>query len=208
MATVHGRLIEFEGIDGSGKLTQATLLQDRLLKRGGSVSLYSYPDYRSEYGQRIKSFLAGDIHLTGEEQFLLYMLDIVKDKPYVREGLQSNEFVVMDRYYISTIAYQCVNGVDYARAKKLVKLMELPTPSVVFYLDIPPSVSLARKRREKGTGDRFEEDSRLLGGVSLLYDRLMRDRFPTANWIRLDGMEQPEAIHERVFAAVEKMDSE
>lgn len=206
MATVHGRLIEFEGIDGSGKQTQAALLRERLLKRGVRVSSYSYPDYRSDYGQQIKSFLAGDIHLTGEEQFLIYLLDMVKDKPRVRQRLESDEFVVMDRYYLSTIAYQCANGVDYARAKKLVRLMELPTPSVVFYLDIPPSVSRERKRREKGAGDRFEEDARLLGGVGLLYDRLMRERFPTANWIRLDGMEQPEVIHERVLAAVEKMD--
>jgi len=73
-------LIDFEGIDGSGKMTQSKLLKNELLKRGFEIADFSYPDYDSEYGRRIKGFLDAKLNLSIDEQFLLYLIDIVKNK--------------------------------------------------------------------------------------------------------------------------------
>ena len=194
-----GALVCFEGIDGAGKNTQSTLLVKKMQERGRRVSLHSYPDYGSRYGKIIREFLDGKINLDVNELFLLYLLDMVKDKREINEELSRGDIVVMDRYFITTIAYQCAGGFDYGDARKIEEVMRLPVPSLTVYLDVSVDVSLERKLRQKGHADRFEQNKQYLSKVKEMYDRLYSEKYSGAVWTRIDATERPEGIHEKVL---------
>lgn len=197
-----GLLVVFEGIDGSGKQTQTRLLCETLTSRGIPARAYSYPDYGSRYGHLIGAFLKGEFSLTSREQFLLYLLDIVKDRERVQQDLHNGEVVLMDRYFLSTIAYQSAQHIGYEPAKQIVTLLDLPTPSLVFYLHTPVEIAMERKRHQKGRGDILEENRALLQDVSRIYQQMMREGFPSANWVRIDGTADLNTIHQQVLAKV------
>jgi dTMP kinase len=199
-----GILIDFEGIDGSGKETQSRLLERELSRREFPVALFSYPDYKSEYGKIIKDFLEGKINLNPDEQFLLYLLDIAKDKEEVRQKLQSKYVVIMDRYFPSTIAYQCANHFDYEVAKEMIRLINLPVPSIIFYLEIPVNIAQRRKNKQNGTGDRFEMDVEFLGKVIKIYGKMMEEHFPS-RWVKLSSKDGPESINRKILSRVEDL---
>jgi dTMP kinase len=196
-----GVLIVFEGIDGSGKRTLVNLLANTLQEKGVGNVVYSYPDYGSEYGKIIKMFLDEKIELNVTAQFLLYLLDIVKDKEKVVADLNRGLVVIMDRYFPATIAYQCTGGFNYEVAKQMVKLVELPVPNLLFYIEVPIKVSFARKKAQKGTMDRFEKDRLFQGQVAENYLRLCEENFP-AKWVKFDGIERPEKLAKKLYATV------
>ncbi len=192
-----GKLLVLEGTDGAGKATQSKLLREWLEGKGFKVASFSYPDYSSQYGKIIESFLYSKIQLSVDEQFLVYILDMVKDIGKVRKALDEG-FVLMDRYLFSTIAYQCANGFDYQRAKALTWMLGLEQPLAVFYINIPLSVSMARKGKQKAEAgeseDKFEKDQQLLTMVRHNYDTLMKDKFYSENWFVVDGSGDKNAV--------------
>jgi dTMP kinase len=192
-----GKLLVLEGTDGSGKATQVKLLRERLEKRGAKVYNLSYPDYESIYGRIINDFLHFKISLGVEEQFFVYLLDMIKDKDKVKKALEESDFVIMDRYLFSTLSYQCSNGFDYDRAKDLIKLMGLNKPFAVFYIDVPVEVSMQRKKIQKqsvGEVDKFERDKALLTSVKQIYEKLITEKFFSDNWLRVEGAGTPESV--------------
>ena len=198
-------LIDFEGIDGSGKRTQSKLLKKELLKKGFKVADFSYPDYDSEYGKLIKGFLEGKLNLSSDEQFLLYLIDIVKNKEEVKQKLRKGHIVIMDRYFLSTIAYQSANNFDYEVAKAVTKLIQLPLPSVIFYIEIPLDIAYRRKSKQKGIVDRFEGNTKFLTKVVNVYERLIKEQFPSSNWIKLDGTEDPGLLNNEILLKLEEL---
>jgi thymidylate kinase len=139
-----------------------------------------------------------------DEQFLLYLLDIAKDKGKVRQKLQNEYVVIMDRYFLSTIAYQCANHFDYEAAKEMIKLINLPVPSIIFYLEIPINVAQRRKNRQKGIGDRFEMDVEFLGKVIKIYGKMMEEHFPS-RWVKLNSKDEPESLNRKILSSVEEL---
>lgn len=200
-----GVLIDFEGIDGAGKRTQSNLLADRLRQRQLPVAVHSYPDYRSRYGMVIKEFLGSRISLTVEEQLLLYLLDMIKDKERVQQMVHQRHTVIMDRYFPSTVAYQCARGFPYEKAKRIVESTDLPVPSVIFYLQMPVDVTRPRMTQRGVNLDRFEVDAEFLAKVQAMYERMIAENFPSSIWRTLDGTQQPEVIHAQILSAVEQL---
>lgn len=200
-----GVLVDFEGIDGAGKKTQSNLLAEELRQRQLSVTVHSYPDYRSRYGMVIKEFLNSRISLTVDEQVFLYLLDMIKDKQKLQQMLRQRHTVIMDRYFPSTIAYQCARGFSYEKAKRIVESTDLPVPSVIFYLQMPVDVTRPRMT-QRGVGlDQFEVDGEFLSNVRAMYDRMIAEDFPSAIWRTLDGTKQPEVIHAQILSEVDQL---
>ncbi|WP_026883340.1 dTMP kinase [Clostridium akagii] len=199
---MRGLLINLEGLDGSGKLTQAKMLKQRLQSLGYEAYVFTYPKYTSKYGEIIKKFLFNSIDLCVEEQFLLHLLDMVRDKAEIKKQLELGNFVILDRYYPSTIAYQCSNGFNFDNAIEIIKNLSLPLPSIVFYLDITPDESSRRKKLQNGVLDRFEKDTKLLKNVSIIYEKIRCKQFSENNWAKIDASKTRVDIHEQLMQAI------
>ena len=206
---MKGKLFVIEGIDGTGKGTQLKLLEEHLSKRGQKVWYRHYPDYDRDYGRMIREYLDRKRVLSGvEELFMLYLIDMIKDRAEVSEELRAGKILIMDRYFISTVAYQSASGFDYGKAKSIEELFALQRPDIVFYIDLPVQEAMARTERqrvndENRNSDAHESDRAFQERICEFYERMIREGFGTEKWVRLDGRERPEEIHKRIAMVVD-----
>ena len=188
----RGLLIAFEGLDQSGKQTQAELLRDRLTSDGRSVRLLSFPDYQTAIGGEIGRGLRGEREYTADVMQLLYVANRYEWKGKIVHEKDAGTIVVCDRYLASSIAYGEAQGLDVAWLTEIQKY--LPQPDITFLLDIPPDVSARRKTQDR---DKYERDLALLGRVRDSYIRQS-----AAGWVRLDADRDRDAVAADVYAAV------
>ncbi len=149
-------LIAIEGIDGAGKTTISRFLRDELEKRGFSVVLLKEPT-DGEYGRKIKE---AEKRFEPEEELKLFLLDRKENvEKNVLPALKDGKVVIMDRYYISSMAYQGARGLDMDEIRRMNEEVA-PKPDLVVILDVSPQEGL---RRIGKRGDRtiFEEESYL-----------------------------------------------
>ena len=185
-----------EGIDGAGKATQTKILKEALEKEGKKVSTYSYPDYSSVYGERIKAFLYKKIDLNVDELFMDYIIDMVKDRNNIIDEVKKGNYVIIDRFFFSTLAYQSAGGFSYENGKQIVKLLDMPVVDKVFYINVPVDISMQRKEKQKGKMDvdKFESNKNFLSNVSTFYDKLKGEGFHAKAWEEIDGSKSIEEI--------------
>src|SRR5258708_39110698 len=114
-------LIDLEGIDGSGKGTQARVLCDRFAQAGVSAALVSFPRYEAtRFGRAVGEFLNGRFgSLQQVHPFLVSLLfagDRFESKEFLVQAIKSHAVVVLDRYVPSNVAHQAskVEGPDRA----------------------------------------------------------------------------------------------
>lgn len=150
--------ISFEGIEGSGKSTQARLLSDYLRTKGRNVLLTEEPG-GTKIGLKIRSLLLEpENRMDPLTELLLYYSSRAQ---HVREiiypALLQNTILITDRFTDSTIAYQgCARGIDMTIINTLNEIVvpELK-PSLTFLLDINVEEGLRRNRHAQKK-DRFE----------------------------------------------------
>ena len=146
-------LISFEGIDGSGKTTQARKLYEFLRSKGRKVSLYREPG-GTKAGERVREILLKE-DLTPRSELLLFeasRAELVEKR--IKDNLRDGFIVILDRYTLSTLAYQGYGkGIDL---KVIEKLNNFATggiePDLIFLLDVSVDVALKRKKEK----NRFE----------------------------------------------------
>ena len=187
-----GLLIAFEGLDQSGKQTQAELLRDRLTSGGRSVRLLSFPDYQTAIGAEIGRALRGEREYGPYVMRLLYVANRYEWKAEIVREIEAGTILVCDRYRASTVAYGEAHGLDAAWLTEIQKY--LPQPDITFLLDIPPDVSARRKTEDR---DKYERDLALLARVRDSYLRQAQ-----AGWVRLDATRDRDAVATDVFAEV------
>ena len=150
--------ISFEGIDGSGKSTQAKLLIEKLNSKSIETCFVREPG-GTKISEEIRSILLDD---KGEEMssrteaLLMCASRAQLTKNIIMPELKSGKWVIADRYSDSTLAYQGGGrGIDL---DWLVKLNEFATfgiqPDVTFYIDVDSDIGL--QRRNSISGDRIE----------------------------------------------------
>jgi dTMP kinase len=188
-----GLLIAFEGLDQSGKQTQAERLRDRLTAAGRNVRLLSFPDYHTAIGAEIGRALRGERDYAPDVMQLLYVANRYERKKDILRELEAGTILVCDRYLASSVAYGDAQGLDRDWLLEIQK--HLPQPDVTFLLDIPPEVSARRKTQER---DRYERDLALLGRVRDSYLRLAA----SPGWMRLDADRDRGAVADDVIAAI------
>jgi dTMP kinase len=206
-----GIFITLEGVEGSGKTTQAALLADELRRRGHRVTLTREPG-GTRAGEAIRAiFLDPAVSLGVAAELLLVLAaraQHVREK--LRPALAAGEIVISDRYSDSTTAYQ-----GHGRGFDLKLLGELNRlasdgiqPNLTIVLDCPAAIGLARTQtRVRGSArayDRFE-------GEQIDFHRRVREGFLTiaraepARVRVIDSTRELEAVTADILMAVESL---
>ncbi|MBY0497875.1 MAG: dTMP kinase [Cyanobacteria bacterium] len=188
-----GHLIAFEGLDQSGKQTQAERLLAAFRAAGHNTEFLTFPEYTTAIGEEIDRALHGKRDYQPDTLQLLYIANRFEFRPRITSWLESGTMVVCDRYLASSIAYGEAQGVDAQWLTEIQKF--LPPPSLTIFLDMPPEVSLTRKQADR---DKFERDMPLLSRVRESY--LRQAKQPA--WIRLEAGRDKDAVSADVMAAV------
>ncbi|NLM70897.1 MAG: dTMP kinase [Synergistaceae bacterium] len=196
--------ITLEGIDGSGKSTQAELLVRALRERCLPIRpvVWTREPGGWEGGDWIRErILKGEYSHRMSELFLFLMDRCEHVKKTILPALEHG-IVICERYTDSTLAYQSWGrGIQSERIETLFKWCGFPVPNLTIWLDLPVDKALGRLSR-RGDFDRFESEGvafleRVREGYSFLARR-DPDRI-----IRLDALEEPDALSGRLVAALE-----
>ena len=158
----RGILVALEGIDGTGKSTQARCLAAIFREQGYAVSLLREPTV-SPWGRRLREAMQTGHRLLAPSQELdLFLHDRRYDVAvHIEPALAARQLVLMDRYYFSTIAYQGALGIAPEHIQRLNEAFA-PVPDLVFVLLAPPAQALERIRQARGqAGDAFEREDYL-----------------------------------------------
>jgi dTMP kinase len=190
---MRGLLVVFEGLDQSGKQTQAERLQERLAAAGRTVRLLSFPSYDTHLGGEIGRLLHGEREYGADTAQLLYIANRFEWKPEIEMELARGTVVVCDRYQASSIAYGEAFGLDPVWLADIQKY--LPQPDLTVLLDIDPQVSASRKTANR---DKFERDLALLGRVRQSYLR----QAAGPGWLRVDAGRDRDVVAADVHAAI------
>jgi dTMP kinase len=202
---LKGRLITFEGIDGSGKSTQIGMLENELIKLGVAFKTFREPG-GTDLSEKIRTILLDkeNIELISTAESLLFaaaraQLTTEQIKPAIEKG----EFVICDRFTDSTIAYQ-----GYGRGLDIKQLEEINyiataglTPDITFILDISPEA--AAVRMEAKASDRMEETGvdffrRIRGGYHQIKDQ------NTNRYRLINGEQSPENVFKEIKEIIMK----
>jgi dTMP kinase len=189
----RGLLIAFEGLDQSGKQTQAELLRDRLTGKGRTARLLSFPDYHTSIGAEIGRALHGERNYGADVMQLLYIANRYEYRQAIIDAKTEGTILVCDRYLASSVAYGETQGLDRAWLVEIQKY--LPAPDVTILLDIPPEASARRKSHDR---DKFERDLSLLVRVRESYMK----QSAGAGWVRIDADRDRDAVAADVWSAV------
>ena len=190
-----GLLIAFEGLDQSGKQTQAELLRDRLIAAGRSVFLLSFPDYGTPIGEEIERALRGARNYAPDVMQLLYVANRYEWRTEIERRRSDGEILICDRYLASSVAYGEAQGLDPTWLLEIQR--HLPQPDLTFLLDIVPEVSARRKTSDR---DKYERDLALLGRVRNSYLSLAEKD----GWVRLSADRDRLLVATDVWTAVER----
>jgi dTMP kinase len=195
---MKGRFVVFEGIDGAGKTTQATLLLEELQRRGIKAEKIREPG-ATWVGERIRALLLDNAsQMDTVCELFLYMAaraQLVQEK--IRPLLNQGTWVVCDRYLYSSAAYQGeAGGIGIGNVMKVGEVaIDGAVPDRVFLLDMEPGAA-ARRTPEK-QADRIEKRG-------LEYQNKVRKGFrKLKRWLGrslviLDASRPPEEIHRDV----------
>lgn len=216
-----GTMIVFEGIDGSGKATQAEMLFSRLEKEGKEVEKIAFPRYGESSARKVEQYLAGELEdLDTEEVAKLYAHDRKEASEMMQRWLSMGRVVIVDRYVGSNMGHQ---GGKMQNKQQRTEFFEwlyeyeyvalgIPKPDVQIFLDVKPQVSgVLRKKDTQRKGDIHENNTSHLENAYDSYQDFIRfsqergDRFFTVQCEADGGMRSVDAIHSDVWQCVRGM---
>lgn len=197
MKKLEGKLIVFEGIDGTGKSTQAKMLAAELTREGYDA-VYDYEPTRGPWGMKVRNAAAGGNRLPIEEE-VEALLNDRKDHAdlLIAPALRSGKVVVLDRYYLSMMAYQGASGADVDEIRRRNEEIA-PVPDIVFLLELSVETALERISGRGNGQDAFESRA-FLQRVSEIYSSM---DLPCIH--RIDATGDAEEVHRRVLIELGK----
>ncbi len=155
---LRGCLVVFEGIDGTGKSTQIKLLAQYLRERGLEV-VTDYEPTRGKWGMKVReAAIAGD-RLGIEEEIDCLLQDRREHvRDLIEPALARGAWVLLDRYYLSMMAYQGASGVSVEDIREWNEAFAT-VPDIAFWLDIPMEEAVRRMRERGNVADAFENEA-------------------------------------------------
>jgi len=192
----NGRLIVFEGIDGTGKSTQLHLLQ-RYLEACGNRVVATREPTDGEYGQAIRSLYHSRNTLSREEELALFMNDRREHvTTVIAPALALGRIVLCDRYFLSTAAYQGAAGLD----PELIIAQNgfAPPPDLALVFELDPREAVRRITEHRGELPNDFEQLDYLQKVDTVFRSM---RLPYIR--RIDASPAADQIQQRVRTLVD-----
>ena len=191
---VRGAFILFEGVDRSGKTTQASRLVQHLNATGRKTVSLKCPDRTSATGTILDSYLRREVEMNDVSVHLLFSANRWEMYSSLLNYLRSGVNVVMDRYVYSGVAFSaCKPGMNKEWCMNTER--GLPRPDVVLYLDV------ADARSRTGWGEERYETSEFQTRVRTTFDSLIRTE--DVNWCVVDGNQSVDDVTSHVRDVVD-----
>lgn len=222
-----GKLIVFDGNDGSGKQTQVRVLIERLEKEGKQVRTIDFPQYdRNFFGKAIADGQCGNFGTDWTELdprivSVFYAADRFETSPRIKKWLEDGYVVILDRYVSANQIHQGQKIDDLMERRGFLSwlsrmeysVFQIPKPDVVFYLNVPLERNL--ENLKKKNPEQYKEGREDRTETSLKY--LTRSRecglwlaSQDNGWIKIDcaegqAMRKVEDIHEEIYLKIKEM---
>ncbi len=202
-----GKFIVFEGIDGSGKTTQARLLAAALGELGREVVLTAEPT-AFPTGRALREALSGKTKKTECQMAVMFTDDRIEHNIHPTEGIRAllarGVYVICDRYYYSTLAYQG-STTDYNWVKSMnLDCPEIAHPDMCIYIDLLPKQSLERIARGRESVEIYE-NLQTLTAVRDKFLSVIDDLRGRDNICIVDGYRTQDEVFRDIFAIVSKL---
>ena len=220
---MSGKLIVFEGTDGSGKATQARLLCQRLEREGIPYQEIDFPRYGKPSAAMVQEYLDGNLgkkpgDVNAYAASLFFSMDrYASYKQDWGDFYEAGGLIVADRYTTSNAVHQASTLPESERKAYLdwlfdleYRLLGLPKPNLVIYLDMPTEITeQMMRRREQTTGTHaeiHEQDEAYLKNCRANAKEIVK----ACGWSVVDCAEDekprtPEDIHAQVYQLVKKL---
>ncbi|SEW10307.1 dTMP kinase [Chitinophaga sp. YR573] len=227
---IKSKFFAVEGLDGAGKSTQIALLTDYFNARGIETRFVHFPrSQEGVFGELIAKFLRGEFGDVKQVHPQLVALLFAEDRKAfaktINEWQQSGHVVLVDRYVLSNIAFQCAKLTSENEKQELrewINMFEyehnqIPKPDLSFYLDVPfafteKALTERRSGEERkylnGKDDIHEKDFSLQLAVKHEYDVLVNtdNTITKITCYNEDKQMKPIAdIHAEIISNIEKI---
>ncbi len=187
-----GIFLVIEGLDGSGKTTQATLLAEKFF-RAYNVLLTAEPS-RGKIGSFIReSCLYEQERLPTEAEALLFAADRIEHmQTELKPALDEGRLVICDRYIYSSLAYQGSAGLSLDWIKTInARALQ---PDICIFIDVPPEKVIERLQRKKSVMETLETQQK----VREVYMKYVEK----GELVRVDGDKEKEQVAEDLYKTV------
>lgn len=196
--TYPGRLIVFEGIDGTGKTTQIQLTAKALGDRGIDVVCTKEPT-DGEYGQQIREIYQNRYAVSREQELELFVADRLDHVHTVLEPmLTAGRIILCDRYFLSTVAYQGAAGLEVERIIALNRFA--PQPDLALLFEAPPAMGITRITSSRGEQPNDFEQAKNLTKVAAIFASLKQPYIR-----RIDATGSIDTVHQAVMQEVDPL---
>jgi len=189
----RGKLIVFEGANGSGKTTQVKLILKKLKKEGYNICHMKYPQYNKFYGNLTHRYLKGEFGKLEEVSpylaSLLYACDRWSKRDELRRWLKEGKIVISDRYVSTSQIF--LSGIFKQKKKQdemikwignlEYKVNKMPNPNFTVYLDVPLKLSLKLIKKRNNGKDIQEKDITYLKRTENISKKLIKSN----KWITI-----------------------
>ncbi len=186
-----GIIIAFEGIDQSGKSTQSKMFAERLKKMRYDVEYLHFHDIETPLGKEIQLFLEGKRKYSPLVRQLLFAANRYERHEDIGAMIKEKDFIVIDRYIPSGLAYGMVNGIELNWMLQVESMLH--QPNIVVLIDVSSKVSRPRKSEENK--DIYEKDLVFLDKVREAYLNLAE----MFGWIIVSGEGSLEQVHNNIW---------
>jgi len=183
-------IIVIEGGDQAGKKTQTALLAKALKARKLKTKIFSFPDYSTPIGKKIKGYLTGKRKFPPQVIHCLLAANRWEKLDEIKKAISTKSILIMNRYYQSNLIYGLVNGLPPEWLEHLDA--GLPKADLVIVLDVNQKESFNRKKSKR---DKFEKNKNFSQNISLTYRKIAKKK----NWKVVDASLSKEDIHKSIM---------